>query len=57
MKAELTKDGYIKVTAETIVEAWALNGVWPIAGVDSDNVIDRNQDRVIIDCTILCEEV
>lgn len=55
MKAELTKDGYIKVTAETIVEAWALNGVWPVKIEPLER--DRNQDRVIIDCTILCEEV
>jgi hypothetical protein len=27
MKAELTKDGYVKITAETVTEAWALKGL------------------------------
>ncbi len=51
MKAELTIEGYIKITAETITEAWALNGVWPVGS----DVIDRqiNEDRVIVDCSIL----
>jgi len=49
MKVELTKEGYIQVTAETIVEAWALNGVWPL----DDKVRDKNQDRVMVDCSIL----
>lgn len=52
MKAELTKDGFIKVTAETIIEAWALNGAWPI------NLEDRkkNEDRLLIDCSILLDK-
>jgi hypothetical protein len=50
MKVELTKEGYIKVIAETIIEAWALNGVWPIDDIMSR---DKNEDRVIVDCTIL----
>lgn len=55
MKAELTKDGYIRITAETIVEAWALNGVWPVGIEITDRI--KNQDRVIVDCTILNNEV
>ena len=54
MKAELTKDGYIKVTAETIVEAWALNGAWPTKDVMDR---DKNQDRMIVDCSILSRKV
>jgi hypothetical protein len=50
MKVELTKEGYIKVIAETITEAWALNGVWPIGDIMSR---DKNEARVIIDCSIL----
>ena len=50
MRAELTKEGYIKVIAETIIEAWALNGVWPIGDIMNR---DKNEDRVIIDCSIL----
>ena len=50
MRAELTKEGYIKVIAETIIEAWALNGVWPIGDIMSR---DKNEDRVIVDCSIL----
>lgn len=54
MKCELTREGYIKITAETITEAWALEGVWP-----TENIMerDKNEDRVIIDCSILCEVV
>jgi len=51
MKAELTIDGYIKITAETIVEAWALNGVWPVGVEIADRM--KNEDRVIVDCSIL----
>ena len=51
MKAEITRDGYIQITAETIVEAWALNGVWPV-GMSVEHR-GKNQDRVIVDCSIL----
>jgi hypothetical protein len=32
MKAEITKDGYIKITAETHVEAFAMKGIFPLDG-------------------------
>ena len=53
MKCELTKEGYIQITAETIMEGWALNGVWPI----HKEILCRlkNQDRVIIDCAVLMD--
>ena len=47
MKAELTRDGYRKVTAENITEAWALNTVQPVA----DN--PDSQGKFIVDCSIL----
>ena len=52
MKVELTKDGYIKVTAETNIEAWALNGVWPV----NEDKREKNEDRLLIDCSILLSE-
>ena len=51
MRVELTADGYIKIIAETTLEAWALNGVWPLG----QDVMDRenNVERFIIDCSVL----
>lgn len=54
MKVEITRKGFIKVTAETITEAWALNGVWPIDSDPADR--EKNEDRLFIDCSILLEE-
>lgn len=54
MKVELTRDGFIKIIAETYTEAWALNGIWPV-GVDFMER-DRNIDRCIVDCSILQDE-
>lgn len=55
MKAELTKDGYVKVIAETITEAWALNITCPPAAENCDKC-GTFPTKVIIDCSILSEE-
>ena len=52
MKAELTKEGYIKVTAETITEAWALNITCPPAAEECDKC-GVFPTKVIIDGSIL----
>lgn len=53
MKAELTRHGFIKVKAETITEAWALNACWP-SDLEKRN---KNEDRLIVDCSILMPRV
>lgn len=55
MKATLTREGYIKITAETIVEAWALNACWPL-DPSKRKINEKNEDRVIVDCGILLEQ-
>ena len=56
MKAELTKDGSILVTAETITEAWALNITCPV-GAEKCDKCGIFPFKVIIDGSILLEEV
>lgn len=51
MKVELTKEGYILIKAETIIEAWALNAVWPNGTPFMERT--KNADRCIVDCSIL----
>lgn len=55
MKAELTKDGYVKITAETITEAWALNITCPPEAEECKRcgIFPR---KVIIDGSILMED-
>ena len=55
MKAELTKDGYVKITAETIVEAWALNITCP-SGAGTCEKCGEFPAKVIIDGSILLGE-
>lgn len=54
MKAELTKDGYLKVTAETVTEAWALKVLLP-AGADPCTKCGQLPFTVMIDGSILSE--
>ena len=51
MKVELTREGFIRIKAESFTEAWALNGIWPVGSDIKDR--DKNIDRVVIDCSIL----
>lgn len=55
MKAELTIDGYIKVTAETITEAWALNITCP-PGANICDKCSTFPTKVIIDGSILLKD-
>jgi len=52
MKVELTKDCGIKITAETITEAWALNMVYP-AGANPCGCCGTVPYKLVVDCAIL----
>ena len=54
MRAELTKDGYLKVTAETITEAWALNITHTTENLCHH--CNKGDVKLIIDGSILLEE-
>jgi hypothetical protein len=54
MKIELEKDGTLKIIAETVVEAWALNAVWP-PGSDICEKCNSTPHKIIIDCSILLD--
>ena len=55
MKAELTKDGYVKITAETVTEAWALNITCP-PGAEVCDKCEHVPLKVIIDGSILSSD-
>jgi len=56
MKAELTKDGYVKITAETITEAWALNITHPPCAEICEKCGEM-PTKVIIDGSILLDDI
>jgi len=55
MKAELNKDGYVVVTAETIAEGWALNITCP-EGAGECGMCNTFPPKVVIDCSILLKD-
>jgi len=52
MKAEITKDGYIKITAETINEAFAMKGLNPVGTLPCE-VCGQMRVNLIFDCSVL----
>ena len=52
MKADIQKDGTIVVKAETIIEAWALNGCHPIPAEICTNC-GAPHHKLILDASIL----
>ena len=55
MKVELTKNGYLKITAETVVEAFALNGIFPV-GAEVCKECNSIPHNLIVDCSILSDD-
>jgi flagellar basal body rod protein FlgF len=56
MKVEINKDGWLVVKAETITEAWALNGANIHGGITGQLAEDRSRSRIILDCSILLRD-
>ena len=52
MKVELTKNGHIKIIAETVTEGWALNAVWP-PGTDICEKCGSTPHKLLIDASVL----
>ena len=53
MKAEISKDGFIHVIAETVTEAWALNAIYPLGKNSKEGKLEN---RLILDCSILMDD-
>lgn len=56
MKAELNKDGYIVITAETVVEGFAIESIMPKDDGHSCGACGRQNIPVMFDCGILLEK-
>ena len=54
MKVEIRKDGTLVIIAETVVEAWAINGVHPPAAFDCEKC-GSIPHKVVFDCSILLD--
>lgn len=55
MKAELTKDGYVKITAETIIEAFALKAIYPLEG-EVCSMCGGFDLKLIVDSSVLISD-
>lgn len=53
MKAEICRDGFIKITAETVAEAFALNYLHPTGQKHVCEQCGRVDLKITIDCSVL----
>ena len=56
MKVEINKDGWLVVTAETITEAWALNGANMHDSITCKGKGEQDRPKIILDCSILLRD-
>ena len=49
MKVEINKDGWLVVTAETITEAWALNGANMHDSITCKGKGEQDRPKIILD--------